>query len=349
MQIIFVHSKLKQAKTLTLTKLHLFVTLGVLLFFFGISSGVLSYAAVNFAIHTRIPQIQSFVQSVVGGASAKDVASKDQFFRQNIDALASKLGQLQAQMTRIDAIGERVATMTGIKPADLPKAADLLKANSDKGLAPAPTTLVSRAGSGGPFVPSGIPTAESLYRAGQAGGSLEAIAATIDQIAQTLDQRADYLALVESEMLLQTVRAKILPTNQPLPDGNMGSRFGYRSDPFTNRSAMHEGIDFNAPTGTPIFAAGGGKVIVAGVHNSYGNHVDLDHGGGLVTRYAHASKLLVKEGDIVKQGQKIAEVGSTGRSTGAHLHFEVRINEEAQDTLKYLQAGFIFSKELAKR
>jgi murein DD-endopeptidase MepM/ murein hydrolase activator NlpD len=334
-QIIFVHSKLAQAKTITITRKHLLMGTGAILFAFSVSSGLLSYAAVTFALHTRIPQVQSWVQTIVGGAGAglansKDVEKKDQFFRQNIDALASKLGQLQAQISRIDAIGERVATMTGIKPADLPK--------------PQPANG-AKPGSGGPYLPAPL----ALFDAVRSGSSLDAMSATVSQITKTLDERADYLALVESEMLMQTVRTKVLPTNHPLNDGFMGSKFGARSDPFTGRTAMHEGIDFNAVTGTPILAAGGGQVVTAGPHASYGNHVDVDHGNGVVTRYAHASKLLVKEGDIVKQGQKIAEVGSTGRSTGAHLHFEVRVNEAAQDPLKFLQSGFNFSKEYAKK
>jgi murein DD-endopeptidase MepM/ murein hydrolase activator NlpD len=335
-QIIFVHSKLAQAKTITISRKHVMIGLGAILFAFSLSSGLLSYAAVNFALHTRIPQVQSWVQTVIGGGSgisienSKDVEKKDQFFRQNIDALASKLGQLQAQISRIDAIGERVATMTGIKPADLPKPA-------------APSG--AKPGSGGPYLPAPI----AIFDAVRSGSSLDAMSVTINQITKTLDERADYLAMVESEMVMQTVRTKVLPTNHPLNDGFMGSKFGPRSDPFTGRSAMHEGIDFNAVTGTPILAAGGGQVITAGPHTSYGNHIDIDHGGGVVTRYAHASKLLVKEGDIVKQGQKIAEVGSTGRSTGAHLHFEVRVGEVAQDPLKFLQSGFNFSKEYAKK
>jgi murein DD-endopeptidase MepM/ murein hydrolase activator NlpD len=334
-QIIFVHSKLAQAKTLTITRKHVMVGLGAIVFALSLSSGLLSYAAVNFALHTRIPQVQTWVQSVIGGggiafANSRDVEKKDQFFHQNIDALASKLGQLQAQISRIDAIGERVATMTGIKPTDLPKPS---------------ISVGGKPGSGGPYLPAPL----AIFDAVRSGSSLNAMSATIAQITKTLDDRADYLAMVESEMLMQTVRTKVLPTNHPLNDGFMGSRFGARSDPFTGRSAMHEGIDFNAVSGTPILAAGGGQVITAGPHTSYGNHVDVDHGSGVVTRYAHASKLLVKEGDIVRQGQKIAEVGSTGRSTGAHLHFEVRVDEVAQDPLKFLQSGFNFSKEYAKK
>lgn len=356
MQIIFVHPKLRQAKTLTISRKHLLVALGSVLFVFSLSSGLLSYAAVNFALHTRIPIVQTWVQQIVGLVPTRDTESKEQFFRQNIDALAAKLGQLQAQISRIDAIGERVATMTGIKPSDMPKpqgspsvpviqAAPVVPALVPV-VAPSPAAISVKAGaSGGPF----IPAPPLAFDAVRSGSNLNHMAATVNQIAKTLDQQGDYLALVESEILMQSVRSKVLPTNQPLNDAFMGSRFGSRSDPFTGRTAMHEGLDFSAPTGTPILAAGGGQVINAGSHTSYGFHIDIAHGNGLVTRYAHASKLLVKEGDIVKQGQKIAEVGSTGRSTGSHLHFEVRVNDEAQDPLKYLQAGFNFSKEYAKR
>ena len=104
------------------------------------------------------------------------------------------------------------------------------------------------------------------------------------------------------------------------------SGFGWRIDPFTGRGAPHEGIDFAAPIGTPILAAAGGIVITAEVHPQYGRMVEVDHGNGLVTRYAHASRLIAKVGELVKRGQKIAEVGSTGYSTGPHLHFELKID-----------------------
>lgn len=100
---------------------------------------------------------------------------------------------------------------------------------------------------------------------------------------------------------------------------------------------MHEGIDFSAPPGTPIRAAAAGIVVAAERHPFYGNMVEIDHGNDLVTRYAHASKLLVKEGALVKRGQKVAEVGSTGRSTGPHLHFEVRFKGAAQNPNRFLQ------------
>lgn len=114
------------------------------------------------------------------------------------------------------------------------------------------------------------------------------------------------------------------------------SGFGWRIDPFNGRGAMHEGVDFAAPVGTPILAAAGGIVITAEAHPQYGNMVELDHGNGLVTRYAHASRLTAKVGELVKRGQKVAEVGSTGHSTGPHLHFEVREHGIAKNPSNFL-------------
>lgn len=309
MQIIVVHPRLKRARTLTVRKRWVLAGLALMFIAVLMSSGLLSYVAIQHAFQAKVPFVQQWVQA----AAAKDVESRDAYVRQNIDALAVKLGQLQAQVARIDAISERVSRMAGVKPADLPRVS----------------------GRGGPLVGEERPL------------SIGELSNAVDLVTRGLDQRVDSLNVIESELIYRTVTTKLLPTNQPLQDGFMGSRFGGRIDPFTGRSAMHEGIDFNAPTGTPILAAGAGVVVFAGFNPSYGNQIDVDHGGGLVTRYAHASRLLVKEGDIVKQGQRIADVGSTGRSTGSHLHFEVRVNDEAQDPLKYLQAGLNFKGTLA--
>jgi murein DD-endopeptidase MepM/ murein hydrolase activator NlpD len=127
-----------------------------------------------------------------------------------------------------------------------------------------------------------------------------------------------------------------MPSSAPV-EGPVGSGFGFRSDPFTGRTALHTGLDFPAEVGTPIVAAAGGVVLSAGPHPQYGQMVEVDHGNGLVTRYAHTSKMLVKQGDFIRRGQKIAEVGNTGRSTGPHLHFEVLVEGVQQNPAKFLQ------------
>ena len=144
---------------------------------------------------------------------------------------------------------------------------------------------------------------------------------------------------VESRLFDLKIRKMMVPTQQPLIGGNLGSSFGWRIDPFTGRSALHTGLDFQADTGTQILAAAGGVVVTQEFHPAYGNLIEVDHGNDLITRYAHASKVMVKKGDLIKRGQKIAEVGTTGRSTGAHLHFEVLVQGVPQDPQKFLAAG----------
>ena len=302
MQIIVVHPGLKQAHAINIRRSWLVVAAIGLFVLMAAGSGLLSYLTIK-----HLQSGSPFGARLSGLALTGDgEENRDQYVRQNVGALAVKLGHLQAQLARLDVIGERVASMAGIKPADLPK---------------------SNPGRGGLLVSDARPL------------SLQEMTLAVDHTTRLFDQRSDYLNLIESELTLRNVTTKLLPTNQPLLAGFPGSRFGRRVDPFTGQSALHEGVDFHAPIGTPILAAGAGVVVVAGPHPSYGNHVDVDHGGGVITRYAHASRLLVRPGDIVIQGQKLAEVGSTGRSTGAHLHFEVRVAQAPRDPLRYLQTA----------
>jgi murein DD-endopeptidase MepM/ murein hydrolase activator NlpD len=138
-----------------------------------------------------------------------------------------------------------------------------------------------------------------------------------------------------------------VPNSRPV-EGPVGSGFGFRSDPFTGRAALHTGLDFPADTGTPVAAAAGGVVILSERHPQYGNLVEIDHGNGLVTRYAHNSKVSAVVGDLIKRGQVIAEVGTTGRSTGPHLHFEVLVDGVPQDPAKFLAAGDAADANVAK-
>jgi murein DD-endopeptidase MepM/ murein hydrolase activator NlpD len=130
-----------------------------------------------------------------------------------------------------------------------------------------------------------------------------------------------------------------IPTSMPAAVMFMSSGFGYRSDPFTGAGAMHAGLDFKGPVGTPILAAAEGKVTLAGYNGGYGNSVEITHANGLVTRYAHMSGLNVRHGQMVARGVQIGRMGSTGRSTGSHLHFEVRLNGQAINPRKFLEAN----------
>ena len=160
----------------------------------------------------------------------------------------------------------------------------------------------------------------------------------LDGLVRELDARSERLDGLEAILLQQNLKKNTIPSERPVQTGYKSSGFGWRTDPMTGKMALHEGLDFAAEVGSPIYAAADGVVAQAGKTPDYGNIVKIDHGSGLETRYAHASRLLVKAGERVVKGQLIAEVGNTGRSTGAHLHFEVRLNGVALDPRKYLQS-----------
>lgn len=231
-------------------------------------------------------------------ASAQDT-------QEHINALALQLGQIQARVIRLDALSDRLAKLAGVKDKDLTADAD--------------------PGRGGP-----IANAHDM--------SADEIEQQMSTMLKELEQRSDRLNLLEAILLQQSLKQDTLPSKAPVEAAYNSSSYGWRIDPFTGQMAFHEGLDFLAEVGAPIRAAASGIVVEADKTPDYGNIVKIDHGSGVETRYAHASKLLVKEGDRVEKGQIIAEVGNTGRSTGPHLHFEVRLNGIALDPRKYIKA-----------
>jgi lysostaphin len=235
-----------------------------------------------------------------------EVARNEQFVRDNVSALARRMGEMQAQLMRLDALGERIAKIAGIRPEEF--------------------NFRELPGRGGPAPVNG----RSM--------TLDELNTEMERIAKGVANRQDYMDVIQSELTAAQVRRALLPQNTPVMQGFVGSSYGMRTDPFTGQLAMHAGVDFAAPIGTPVFAAAGGVVISAEMHPVFGNAVTIDHGNDLATLYAHASKLVVKVGDIVKRGQKIAEVGTTGRSTGPHLHFEVHVKGVPQNPSKFLAA-----------
>ncbi len=248
----------------------------------------------------RWPVIGSLVRLVV----ADEFEQRDRFVRENLDAMARRLGDMQAKMLRLESLGERVSGLAGLQPNDT-------KMHTARG---------------GRLVESRPLTIEELQ-------------ATLHDLEHLSGERADLLTVLESRLIDQRLKKAMLPTQHPVNGSHVGSAFGWRIDPFTGRSALHTGLDYQADIGTAIHAAAGGVVVTAEMHPQYGNMVEVDHGNDLVTRYAHASKLSVKKGDLVKRGQKVAEVGTTGRSTGPHLHFEVLVQGVPQDPNRFLASG----------
>ena len=300
MEVIITDSRLTRSIAIRMTGWQLTGALtGLLLVLLMVTAGLYHLIFVK-AVREDWPVFGSVVRFV-----AKDqIEQRDRFTRENIDVLAKKLGEMQAKMTQIESLGERLSGLAGVDPA----------------------LIRSKPGRGGSLIDSRAMTVADLQ-------------AMMDDLDHAAVERADVLTLMETRLFDQKMKKMMLPTQAPVEGGVVGSGFGWRIDPFTGSNAMHEGLDFPAVSGTPIYAAAGGVVVVQQAHPNFGNLVEIDHGNDLLTRYGHASRVFVKSGDVVKRGQKIAEIGTTGRSTGPHLHFEVLVRGVAQDPQKFLKLG----------
>jgi murein DD-endopeptidase MepM/ murein hydrolase activator NlpD len=222
---------------------------------------------------------------------------------------------MQARLLQLDVLGERLAASAGIRLPET-RATEMRP----------PDSVAAVPGRGGPLLVA--PTGP--------GDSLADLQRRLDELARQMETRGDHLGILESQIAESRVRSRLLPSLTPVAGTWNASGFGWRIDPITGQQALHEGIDFIAETGTPIHAAAGGVVAAAEFHPQYGYMVEIDHGNELTTRYAHCSRMHVKPGDVVRSGQRIGEVGSTGRSTGSHLHFEVRSRGIAQNPARFL-------------
>lgn len=230
------------------------------------------------------------------------------FIKETLRALAAKLGELQAKLVRLDSHGDRLARLVGLYSHEF--------------------RFSEAPGRGGPLVTSQTNA-----------DPVAAMTQHLRDLSAVIEDRSDKFALLDQILQERRVQKQSEPTMMPIAGARPSSNFGNRIDPFTNELAFHAGVDFTADVGTDVIAAAGGVVVSAEFHPEYGNMIEIEHGKGMSTRYGHASTLAAKVGDIVMQGKKIAEVGSTGRSTGPHLHFEIRENGTAVNPIKYLQAN----------
>ena len=302
MNIILVSGRLAKTRRITLgvwQVAFLILLMSVLVLGTAFS---LQYAVVRFAPEGLTDGMRALLSKL-----QSDEQQKQQVYvHSSLDAMATRIGQMQAQLQRLDALGTRLAKLTGMKPEEF--------------------QFSKPAAQGGPLVI--MPTQEM---------SANVLEQQMNRLANVVNDRNDKLLALETMLLQNQLSRKLLPSIPPVNEGWYSSNFGWRMDPFTGVNAMHEGVDYVVELGTPIHASAGGVVAYASLHPQYGNMVEIDHGNDIITRYAHASKLLVKVGQVVRRGDKIAEVGSTGRSTGNHLHFEVRYQGIAQNPVRFLE------------
>lgn len=302
MHIILVSDRLTTTRTVVLKGRHL-AAVGALLATTVVGLSLLfSYITVRHAAELRLPIVQELLEA----ANAEQARASREFVRENINAMAVKLGQMQAQLLRLDSLSERVAGLAGVKPSEI----QLLTNRRD--------------GQGGPLVTPISLTASDLDQA-------------VASLSRELEAKSDTLVLLENQLVDERIRKSLLPTSLPVDLPWNSSSFGWRLDPITGQAALHEGVDFTADVGTPIRSAAAGVVVNVERHPAYGNLLEIDHGNDLITRYAHCSRITVQPGALVKRGQVVAEVGNTGRTTGPHLHFEVRINGVARNPNHFLQ------------
>src|SRR5665647_1533308 len=302
MNIILVSNSLAKTRSITLGGGQIALMLILLSVLMLGAAFTLQYALVRFAPEGLSDEIRTLLSEVQNGEQQKQRV----YLQNSLDAMAIRVGQMQAQVQRLDALGARLTKLAGMKPAEF--------------------QFSEPPAMGGPLV--AFPEKKM---------SENGLKQQMDRLGHVVNDRSDKLTALETMLLQNQLSRRLLPSMPPVHTGYYSSNFGWRIDPFTGANAMHEGVDFVANAGTPIYASAGGVVDYAGLDASYGNMVEIDHGNNLVTRYAHASKVLVKVGQVVRRGQEIAEVGSTGRSTGNHLHFEVRYKGVAQNPVRFLQ------------
>jgi murein DD-endopeptidase MepM/ murein hydrolase activator NlpD len=228
---------------------------------------------------------------------------------ENLNALTLRLGKMQAHVIRLDALGQRLTRTAGLDSGEF-----------DFSTPPA---------QGGP------------EEAGSAVSTIKVadFMSQLNELSHQLDDRDKQLTVLESMIMNRNLRAEVLPAGRPITKGWLSSSYGIRNDPFTGKPEFHKGVDLAGKDGSDIMSVAAGVVTWSGKRYGYGNLVEINHGNGYVTRYGHCKETLVKVGDTVKKGQLIAKMGSTGRSTGPHVHFEVWVNGRTVDPGKYIYAS----------
>ena len=223
---------------------------------------------------------------------------------EDLDVIASRVGEMQAELLRLNALGERLVQMSGLNPEEFDFTDPPPRGGAEEG-----------------------PARDFTIRE---------IASELGSMVSLVQDRKRKLEVLEDVIVDKGLAAQVMPSGWPVRSGYITSRFGFRVHPIKKKRLFHEGVDFASPRGTPIVAVADGVVTFSGRKGGYGRTVDIRHVNGLVTRYAHNQDNLVKEGQMVRQGQKIATVGSSGTATGPHVHFEVIKDGKAVDPFRYI-------------
>lgn len=227
----------------------------------------------------------------------------------NLDALALQLGAMEARLIRLDVLGQRLVEKGRLDAAEF--------------------------GFG-----SGAPAMGGAYAAGQdLGNTVPDFVAELEALAGRLDDREQRLGALENLLRDRRLLEQVSPTGKPVEKGWISSYFGLRKDPISGRKTRHEGLDFASKRGSNVIAVASGVVVFSGRRAGYGRMVEIDHGNGLVTRYAHNAENLAAVGDVVTKGQAIALVGASGRATGPHVHFEVLRDERPLNPMNFIRSG----------
>jgi murein DD-endopeptidase MepM/ murein hydrolase activator NlpD len=303
MNVIFVGRKTGRVKQLDLQ--HPLVVAAALALVFGIIGGAFSVGVgLGVRHHASNPLDQ------LGGWSADLLREKAQIedvrrvLQEKVNALAMRVGQMNANVIRLDALGKRLTRMANLNDGEF----DF----------------------GNPPPLGGAETAD-----GQPA-QIPNLTAMVDDLQSELSSREQQLGVLENLILTRELNKQVYPEGRPVQQGWISSYFGRRADPFTGYSAVHKGLDFAGPEGTKVSSVAAGLVTFAGERAGFGQMVEINHGNGLATRYCHNERLLVKQGDMVRKGQEVSLMGSTGHSTGPHLHFEVLKNGTQVDPLRFI-------------
>jgi murein DD-endopeptidase MepM/ murein hydrolase activator NlpD len=253
--------------------------------------------------HERLVLADTVRFGTILAQQKQQIAELKQQLQLRVDAMALRLGEMNAHVIRLDALGRRLTEMADI---------DSREFNFDRD------------------PPSGGPEGEGV------SAQVPDLSALLTQLEQRVDLRESQLSALENVILARELKQEIHPEGRPVLSGFISSYFGERADPFDGLEAFHKGVDFAGSAGSPIVAVAAGVVTWAGERAGYGKLVEINHGDGFLTRYAHNERMLVSVGQTVKRGEPVALMGSTGRSTGPHVHFEVLRNGRQVDPLGYI-------------